>query len=97
MAATEPAYPAYIHHTATAYGLSQDSVGSHRDLHGAAHIWFDVDRSMDIRIQLEPLEPDTPGTHAARLERDRQGLVRLAQLAGQLAQEIEEIQSRGRR
>ena len=50
---------------------------------------------MSIRIQVEVSRYDTPEQHAADLERDRQGLLRLADLATQLADEIGSRQQEG--
>jgi hypothetical protein len=78
---------------ACAHGLAADQVRLHRDdPNGAAYIHLDDGSVISIRVQLRPHAAGDPGTHAAALERDRQGLRRLAAVATQLAQEIEQIQ-----
>lgn len=84
-----------VGHTTTAYGLSPDEIQLHHDEHGAAHIYLDADHYTGIRIQVDAGRYDTPEQHAADLERDRQGLLRLAHLATQLAEEIGQRQREG--
>jgi hypothetical protein len=74
------------------YGLSPDEIELHHDEYGAAHIYLDAGSSIDIRIQAGPGTYAAPERHAAELERDRKGLRRLAAVATQLAQEIEQLQ-----
>jgi hypothetical protein len=87
---TTPA-PRTAHHS-TAYGLSPAVMRLHRDEHGATHVDLDEDGAMSIRIQVKQGRYTTPEQHAAELERDRQGLHRLAELATEVAQEIEQVQ-----
>jgi hypothetical protein len=86
--------PQVIHMT-TAHGLSAGGMQLHHDEHGASHIYLDEDRHMGIRIQVDAGRYDTPEQHAADLERDRQGLLRLAAVATQLAEEIGQRQREG--
>ena len=86
---------AWISHSATMHGLAADQIRLHRDETRAAHIDLGADRTMEIRIQLDPGRHDTPEQHAASLERDRQGLLRLAEVAAQLAEEIAQRQREG--
>jgi hypothetical protein len=67
------------------HGLSADLVRLHRDeAHDAVYIDLDRDGKVSIRVSLK-------GDGAA-LERDRKGLRRLAAVAVQAAQEIEQLQ-----
>jgi hypothetical protein len=77
------------------HGLAPDEIGLHHDEHGAAFIYLDERHNMSIRIQVDLGRHDTPGQHAADLERDRQGLLRLAAVATQLAGEIGQRQQEG--
>lgn len=83
-----------VGHTTTAYGLSPDEVQLHHDEYGAAHIYLDERHDMGIRIQVDAGGCDAPEL-AVDLERDRQGLLRLAELATQLAEEIGQRQRGG--
>jgi hypothetical protein len=67
--------------TTTAYGLTPDHLRLEHDEHGAAHIRLDERGDMGIRIQVDMGRYNTPEQHAADLERDRQGLLRLAAVA----------------
>ncbi|HEX5567030.1 MAG TPA: hypothetical protein VFY14_08935 [Streptomyces sp.] len=89
------AQAAWVGYSATAHGLNPDEIQLHRDEHGAAHIYLDDRRDMDIRIQVDEGRYDTPEQHAADLERDRQALLRLAEIATQLAGEIGQRQREG--
>ena len=80
---------------ATAYGLSPDTIGLDHDEHGAAHIDLRAHGQISIRIQLDARACDAPEQHAADLERDRRGLLRLAAVATQLAEEIGQRQREG--
>ena len=84
-----------VGYTATAYGLSPDEIRLDHDEHGAAHIDLSERGDMSIRIQLDAHRFDLPEQHAADLERDRQGLLRLAAVATQLAEEIGQRQREG--
>jgi hypothetical protein len=86
---------AWVGYSATAHGLAASEIRLHHDEHGAAHIDLDERRDMSIRIQLDEGRYDTPEQHAADLERDRQGLLRLAAVAAQLAEEIGQRQREG--
>jgi len=90
------ARPPQVGHTTTAYGLSPDEIQLHHDEHGAAHIYLDERHDMGIRIQVDEGRFDIPEQHAADLERDRQGLLRLAAIARQLAEEIGQRQGGAR-
>jgi hypothetical protein len=93
-AGTAPA--PWVGHTATAHGLSPDEVLlRHDQSHGAAYVHLDADGNMEIRIQLDEGRYTTPERHAAELERDRRGLLRLAAIATQLAEEIGQRQREG--
>jgi hypothetical protein len=82
-------------YTATAYGLDADEIRLDHDEHGAAHIDLAGRRDMSIRIQVDAGRFVTPEQHAADLERDRRGLLRLAAVATQLAEEIGQRQREG--
>jgi hypothetical protein len=86
---------AWVSYSATAYGLSPDTIRLHHDVHGAVHIDLDADGYMSIRIQVDEGRFIGPEQHAADLERDRQGLLRLAEVATQLAEEIGQRQREG--
>lgn len=86
---------AWAGYTATAHGLNPDAIRLDHDEHGAAYINLDADGNMNIRIQVGKGRRDTPERHAADLERDRQGLLRLAGIATQLAEEIGQRQREG--
>jgi len=86
---------AWVGYSATAHGLSPDEIRLHRDEHGAAHIYLDERHDIDIRIQVDEGRYDTPEQHAIDLERDRQALLRLAEIATQLAEEIAQRQQKG--
>jgi hypothetical protein len=85
----------WVSYSATTHGLNPGEIQLHRDEHGAAHIYLDDRRDMAIRIQVDEGRYDTPEQHAADLERDRQGLLRLAAIATQLAEEIGQRQQEG--
>ena len=84
-----------VSYSACTHGLSPDELELHWDGHGAVFIYLDARRDMSIRVQVNEGKYDTPGQHAADLERDRQGLLRLAELATQLAEEIGQRQTGG--
>ena len=86
---------AWISYSATTHGLAPDEIELHHDEHGAAWIHLDERHDMSIRIQVDVGRYDTPEQHAADLERDRQGLLRLAHVAMQLAGEIGQRQREG--
>ncbi len=95
MTPEQSARAAWVGYSATAHGLNPDQIQLHHDEHGAANIYLDARHDMDIRIQVDEGRYDTPEQHAADLERDRQGLLRLAAVATQLAQEIGQRQREG--
>ena len=86
---------AWAGYSATMYGLDAGGIRLHHDEHGAAHIRLAAGSSMEIRIQLAQSVLDTPEQHADGLERDRRGLLRLAAVATQLAEEIGQRQREG--
>jgi hypothetical protein len=86
---------AWISYSATTHGLSPVEIELDHDEHGAAFIYLDERHNMSIRIQVDEGRYDTPEQHAIDLERDRQGLLRLAATATQLAEEIGQRQQEG--
>jgi hypothetical protein len=87
---------AWISYSATTHGLAAGNIRLDHDEHGAAWIYLDYERhDMSIRIQVDVGKYDTPEQHAADLERDRRGLLRLAEVARQLAGEIGHLQLKG--
>lgn len=95
MTPRQPAPPPWVGGTTTAHGLDASNIQLRHDALGAAYIHLDADDRMNIRIQLDKARYDTPEQHAAALERDRQGLLRLAEVATQLAEEIGQRQREG--
>jgi len=86
---------AWVSYQATTHGLAADEIRLDIDEHDAAWIVLDDRRNMSIRIEMDVGRYDTPEQHAADLERDRRGLLRLAELATQLAEEIGQRQQGG--
>ena len=58
------------------------------EIHGAFYVNLARDGDLSIRIQVTPHAAEDPEEHAAGLERDRSGLLRLAEVAAQAAREI---------
>lgn len=79
----------YVSWLATAHGLDAGEVQLRRDeIHGALYVNLARDGDLSIRIQVTPHAAEDPEEHAAGLERDRSGLLRLAEVAAQAAREI---------
>ena len=82
----------YVNWHATAHGLDADQVHLRRDeKNGALFVELSQDGHLSIRVQLAPHEWSDPEQHAAGLKRDRAGLLRLAGVAAQAAQEIGQL------
>jgi hypothetical protein len=92
---TGTARPSQVGYTATSYGLTPNEIRLDHDEHGAGHIYLDARGDMSIRIQVDEGKYNTPEQHAIDLERDRKGLLRLAAVATQLAEEIGQRQQNG--
>jgi hypothetical protein len=81
---------------ACAHGFSADDVQLRRDeRHGALYLELAENAAMSIRIQLRPHDHDHAERFAAELDRNREGLRRLAAVAEQAAREIEQLQRDG--
>jgi hypothetical protein len=88
----------YVSWNACAHGLSADDVQLRRDeRHGALYLELADNAAMNIRIQVRQRAHDDAERFAAELERNRDGLRRLAAVAEQAAQEIEQLQRDGAR
>jgi hypothetical protein len=84
----------YVAWSACAHGLSADRVQLRPDdAHGALYV--ELDDYMSIRIQVRPHPYADAEQHGGELERDRQGLLRLAEVARQAAEEIGQLQQDG--
>jgi hypothetical protein len=86
----------YTRWSATLHGLDADQAQlRHDEAHGALYVELGPDGEPSIRIQLTSHAIEDPEQFAATLERDRQGLLRLAEVAAQAAQEIGQRQRDG--
>jgi hypothetical protein len=80
----------YVNWHACAHGLSADHVQLRRDeRHGA--LWLELNDGVSIRIQVGPHATEDAGRFAAELDRDREGLRRLAAVAELAALEVDRI------
>jgi len=86
----------YLNWSACAHGLSAEHVQLHQDESRGA-LYMELDDNMSIRIEVRPPAYADADQHAAELERDREGLRRLAAVAEQAAREIEQLQQDGAR
>jgi len=78
---------AYVHFSVCLHGLDAGKIRLRRDeRHGA--LYLDLGEDVDIRIQVRPHAAEDPERLAAELGRDVEGLLRLAEVAAQVAQEI---------
>jgi hypothetical protein len=84
----------YVGWSAVSHGLSADRVQPRHDEAHAA-LYIELNEDMSIRIQVWPHAWEDAEQHAAELERDRQGLLRLAEIARQAAREIGQLQQDG--
>jgi hypothetical protein len=83
----------YVRFSVCLHGIDAGNVKlRHDEVHGALYVELDRDRDVEIRIQLTPHVSEDPEQFAAGLERDRQGLLHLSELATEAAVEIEQMQ-----
>jgi hypothetical protein len=81
---------AYTNWSACLHGIGAENVRLRRDERHNA-LYLELDEGVSIRIDLNRADV-TGGDCTDELERDRSGLLRLAEVAAQAAQEIEQLQ-----
>ncbi len=81
---------AYVHFSVCLHGLDAGKIRLRRDeRHGA--LYLELGEDVEIRIQVRPHAAEDSERLAAELGRDVEGLLRLAEVAAQAAQEIGQL------
>jgi hypothetical protein len=83
----------YTHFSTCLHGIDAGKIRLRRDEQHIA-LYLELDEDVDIRIDLRPVMFGRDRTD--ELGRDRDGLLRLAEVAAQAAEELAKLQAAGR-